>query len=325
MGRILVSASHYDTLCREAWRILEENGHEVIFDAARSFPAYSLKELKEILKDIDAAIIGLDEYTKEVFEHAPRLKAVAKFGVGVDNIDIEAAARHGVKVLNAPGRNANAVAELTVGFMIDLIRRIGPLHRMTSQGQWPRYMGTEIQSKKIGLLGFGAIAKLVAEKLQGFHTKVYAYDIYPDYQYAEKLGVTMTSLNEIIENCDIISLHIPLSKETYHMFNDELIERMKTGSYLINAARGALVDLEALARGLKSGKIAGAALDAFEKEPVSKEEPVLSCENLIVTPHTGGETYESYRDISICTAEDIVRVLNGQKPVYWVNRSLFLE
>lgn len=267
----------------------------------------------------------MDEYTEEVFEHAPRLKAVAKFGVGVDNIDGDAAARHGVKVLNAPGRNANAVAELTVGFMIDLIRRIVPLHQMTSQGQWPRYMGNEIRGKKIGLLGFGAIARLVAEKLGCFHADIYAYDLYPDYARAEELGVTMTSLDEIVENCDIISIHIPPSKETYHMFNDGLLSRMKDGAYLINAARGSLVDMGALAKNLKSGKIAGAALDAFETEPLDKGDPILSCENLIVTPHTGGETYEAYRDISICTAEDIVRVLDGKEPVYWVNKNKMKE
>lgn len=325
MGKILVSASHYDTLCTEAKSLLERHGHTVVFDPTRSFPAYSAEELKSALQDIDAAVIGLDEYTEEVFRHAPKLKAVAKFGVGVDNIDGKAAARHGVKVLNAPGMNANAVAELTVSFMIDLLRQVVVLHKQVIQGQWPRFMGSELRGKKIGLLGFGAIAQLVAEKLSCFRAEVYAYDLYPNYQRAQELKVKMVGLDEIIENCDIISIHIPPSKESYHMFDNKLIGRMKDGAYLINAARGALVDLQALAQNLKNGKLSGAALDAFETEPLEADNPLADCVNLIVTPHTGGETYEAYRDISICTAKDIIRVLDGEEPLNWVNKKDMVE
>ena len=135
MGKILVSASHFDSLCKEAWELLEQNGHEVIFDPDRAFPAYSFEELKDILGDIDAAIIGMDEYNEAVFEIAPKLKAVAKFGVGVDNIDLASAKRHGVKALNAPGQNSNAVAEMTMGFIIDLLRGILPLHNELAKGK----------------------------------------------------------------------------------------------------------------------------------------------------------------------------------------------
>ena len=325
MGKVLVSASHYDTLCREAWKLLEEHGHQVIYDPSRSFPAYSQEELKIVLRDVDAAVVGLEQYTEEVFAHAPKLKAVAKFGVGTDNIDCQAAARHGVKVLNAPGMNANGVAELTLGLMIDLFRGIVPLHNKILKGEWPRYMGREIKGKRIGLLGFGAIGQLVAEKLRGFSAEVYAYDLYPNEERARELGVTMAGLEEIIETCDAVSIHIPPSKESYHMFDGKLLDRMKDGAYLINAARGALVDLEALAEKLKTGKLSGAALDAFEVEPLDEKAPILSCENVLVTPHTGGETYEAYRDISLCTAKDIIRVLNQEEPVHWVNKSFWEE
>lgn len=320
MGKVLVSASHFDTLCKEAMELLKENGHEVIYDPSRKFPAYSFEELKEIIGDIDAALIGMDVYNEEVFQMAPKLKAVAKFGVGVDNIDGEAAKRHGVKVLNAPGQNSNAVAELTVGFMLDVLRYVIPLHKKMEEGLWPRYLGSEIKGKTVGLLGFGAIARLVAQKLRAFDVNLLAYDLYPNEEAAEELGVKMTTMEEVITASDIVSLHIPATKETYHMFNDETFQKMKEGSYIINAARGALIDLDALSRNLMSGHIAGAALDAFEVEPLPKTAPILQCENIVLTPHTGAETREAYRNVSLCTCRDIVAVLKGEDPIHWVNK-----
>lgn len=320
MGKILVSASHFDTLCNDAMELLKANGHEVIYDASRKFPAYSFEELQEIIGDIDAALIGMDNYTEDVFKIAPKLKAVAKFGVGVDNIDCKAAKAYGVKVLNAPGQNSNAVAELTVGFMLDVLRRVLPLHKKMEEGEWPRYMGEEIKGKTVGLLGFGAIARMVVEKLRGFDVRVLAYDLYPDNREAERLGVTMTSMDEVICSSDIVSIHIPATKDTYHLFDEEMFKKMKKGSYIINAARGALIDLEVLSSNLNSGHIAGAALDAFEIEPLPKTASILQCENIVLTPHTGAETKEAYRNVSLCTCRDIIAVLKGEDPIHWVNR-----
>lgn len=319
MGKILVSASHFDTLCQEAKELFAAHGHEVIFDPSRSFPAYSFTELKEIIGDIDAALIGMDVYNEEVFKIAPKLKAVAKFGVGVDNIDGEAAKKYGVKVLNAPGQNSNAVAELTVAFMINILRGLVPLHKEMERGQWPRFMGNEVKGRTIGLLGFGAISRLVAKKLSAFECKVIAYDLYPNTEAAKEYGVEMVTADEVIENSDIVSIHIPATKDTYHMFNDDTFARMKKGSYLINAARGALVDLEALSRALTTGHLAGAALDAFEEEPLPLDSPILQCKNIVLTPHTGAETKESYRNVSLCTAKDIIAVLDGKEPVHCTN------
>ena len=188
MGKILVSASHFDTLCKDAWELLEKNGHEVIYDKTRSFPAYSFEELKDIIGDIDAAIIGMDKYTEEVFEIAPKLKAVAKFGVGVDNIDLVAAKKHGVKALNAPGQNSNAVAELTVCYILDMLRKVIPIHEELKEGNWPRWIGSELRGKTVGLVGFGAIARLVAKKLQGFDVQIKAYDLYMNQKLALKIS-----------------------------------------------------------------------------------------------------------------------------------------
>lgn len=319
MGKILVSASHFDTLCRDAWDLLEQNGHEVIFDRTRSFPAYSYEELKDIIGDIDAAIIGMDKYDEEVFKIAPKLKAVAKFGVGVDNIDLKAAAKYGVKALNAPGQNSNAVAELTVGFIIDMLRQVIPIHKELEKGNWPRWIGNELIGRTVGLVGFGAIARLVAKKLSGFDVKIKAFDIYMNEKLAEELGVEATTLDDIIENSDVISLHIPATAENHHMFNAQTFARMKKGAYLVNAARGGLVDLDALTDSLREGRIAGAALDAFEVEPLPAGAEIFNY-NVICTPHIGAESYEAYRNVSLCVSKDIIEVLAGREPAHWVNR-----
>ena len=319
MGRVLVSASHFDTLCKDAWELLEANGHEVVYDKTRSFPAYSYDELKGIIGDIDAAIIGMDVYNEEVFKIAGKLKAVAKFGVGVDNIDLKAATKYGVKALNAPGQNSNAVAELTVGYIVDLIRRVIPIHKELEKGKWPRWMGEEMKGKTIGLLGFGAIARLVAKKLSSFEVKIKAYDLFMNQELAKELDVEPCGLDELITTCDVVSLHIPVTSDTYHLFNQETFSRMKKGSYLINAARGGLVDLDALTQALKEGQLAGAALDAFEVEPLSAGAEIFNY-NVICTPHIGAETFEAYRNVSLCVVNDIIAILAGKEPVYWVNR-----
>ena len=319
MGRILVSASHFDTLCRDAWELLEANGHEVVYDKSRSFPAYSYEELKGIIGDIDAAIIGMDQYDENVFKIAGKLKAVAKFGVGVDNIDLKAATKYGVKALNAPGQNSNAVAELTVGLIVDMLRQIIPIHKELEKGNWPRWIGEEVTGKTIGLLGFGAIARLVVKKLSGFDVRIKANDLFMTPELAAQYGVEACGLDELIETCDVVSLHIPVTDDTYHLFNRETFTRMKKGAYLVNAARGGLVDLDALTEALRDKHLAGAALDAFEVEPLPTGAEIFRY-NVICLPHIGAETKEAYRNVSLCVAKDIVAVLAGKEPVCWVNR-----
>ena len=323
MKKVIVSASHYDTLCREAWDLIEKNGYEIIYDPNKSFPAYTTEELEQnsVREEIVAALIGMDDFRDErKYQALPNLKAVAKFGVGVDNIDLELAKKYGVKALNAPGQNSNAVAELTIAFMLDLLRSVIPLHKEMENGAWPRYMGNEIKGKTVGLLGFGAISVLVAEKLRCFGVTVIAFDLYPNWEMADKLGVKMVSQEEVITNSDIVSIHIPATPETNHLFNKETLYKMKKGAYLVNPARGALVDLDALANAILGGQIAGAALDAFEVEPLPKDAKILKCKNIILTPHTGAETEESYYNVSMTTAKDIIKVLNGEEPKFWVNK-----
>jgi len=319
MGKILVTSSHFETLCQDAKRLMTEANHEVMVYKGE-LPYMSFEEIAKVIGDIDGAIIGLDDWTDEVFEIAKKLKVIAKFGVGTDNIDKESAKRHGIKVINAPGCNSNAVAELTVGFIIGMLRNIAGLDKALHEGSWPRFMGTEMEGHTVGLMGFGAISKLVAKKLQGFDVRVLAYDLFPDQVTAAKYGVSLVSSDELIEQSDIVSIHIPSTAETFHMFNDEMFARMKKGAYLINAARGLIVDTQALLRALDSGKIAGAALDTYEYEPLKKDDPLLTGGKVICTPHTGSETKEAYYKVSMCVARGVLDVLAGRDPKFWVNR-----
>lgn len=318
MGKILVSASYFDTLCGEAWRFLEDNGHEVIYDSSRSFPAYSYEELCRILPEIDAAIIGMDKYTDAVFQRAPRLKVVSKFGVGVDNIDIESAKRHGVLVTNAPGQNSDAVAELVLALILALTREVIPMNAAMRHGVWDRRLCSGISGKTVGLLGFGAVGRHLAKKLMSMDVKVKAFDLYPNKVAAAELGVEMTTQEDVIESSDIVSLHIPSTRESYHMFGASLIAKMKQGAYLINTARGDLVDTDALADALNTGWLAGAALDVHETEPLPADLPITKCANVILTPHVGSETAQAYRNVSMVVAADVVAALNGEMPKYLV-------
>ena len=324
MGNILITASHYLELCAEAKMLLESRGHKLIMNES-DMPYYTFHQLTEVVGDVDAAVIGLDEWTEDVFRLAPRLKVIAKFGVGTDNIDCDAAKRYGIKVINAAGQNSNAVAELTVGYMIQLLRNIVPLHEKMKEGHWERYTGREVKGKTVGLLGFGTIAKLVAKKLSGFDIKMIACDLCPDENYAERFRVQLTDMEDVIKDSDILSIHLPATDATWHLMDKAMFSKMKQGSYLINTARGAVVDTEALTEALESGHLSGAALDAFETEPLPMDSPLLARGNVICTPHTGAETYEAYRNVSLCTAQGVIDVLEGREPLHWVNRQEVLH
>jgi len=318
MGKILITATHYETLCQEAKQMLEGKGHELIINRTEK-PFYTFEQLKEVMGEVDGAIIGLDDWTEEVFRISPKLRVVAKFGVGTDNIDKAAAKKYGIKVINAPGQNSNAVAELAVGLMVGVLRGILVQNKKLESGVWTRYMGNELEGKTIGLVGFGEIARRVAGKLAAFDVKILAYDLYPNKKAAEELGVKLTGLDEVLFESDIVSLHIPATEESRHVINARSIAKMKKGVFLINTARGALVDTDSLVAALKSGQVAGAALDAFEQEPLPENAGILRAGNVICLPHTGAETYEAYRKVSLCTAQGVIDVLDGKDPVHWLN------
>lgn len=310
--KVLVTATNYSKYCQAGKRILEEAGCEIV-ENPHGRP-YTFDELKEIVGDIDGAVVGVDTWNEAVFQLAPRLKALARFGVGVDNIDLEAAKRHGIVVSNSPGINSSAVAEQAAALILSAVRRIPEMNSAVRKGQWPRPMFHELKSRTVGFLGFGAIAKKTAECLAGFHPRMIAYDKFPDMEAAAKLGVEMVSQKEVLTRSDIISIHLPATPETKHLIRRETIEQMKDGVYLINTARGSIVNEADAAEALERGKLAGLATDVFETEPVDLTGPLFRLPNYIATPHVSAETYENCQQTSVVTAEALTAVFKGEEP-----------
>lgn len=310
--KVLVTATNYSKLCADAKELLESHGCEIIEN--RFGRPLTFEELKEVVGSVDGVIAGVDTWNEAVFKLAPRLQGIARFGVGVDNIDLGAARKYGIQVTNVPRGNANAVAELAIGLMISVRRHIPALDRSTKNGGWERFVGSELAGGTIGLLGFGNIAQLTAKKLKGFDVEIIAYDKYPDTAKASEYGVTMTTFEHVLAHSDIVSMHLPSLKETHYIMNDKAFARMKPSAIFINTARGAVVDEQALSRALSSGVIAGAAIDVYESEPVTPGHPILQIGNLITTPHTAAETFETYTRVSMITAQALLDIFEGREP-----------
>lgn len=310
--KVLVTATNYSALCAAGKQLLESKGCEIIenpFGRPMTFD-----ELKEYAPQTDAVVVGVDTWNEAVFKMAPNLKVLARFGVGVDNIDIEKARELGIKVCNAAGKNANAVAELTVGLIISAMRNIHTLHQTTRQGRWDRFVGEELVGRKVGLLGFGNIAQKVAKKLSGFDVELIAYDKYPNLEAARQLNVSMVGWEDVLGQADVVCMLLPNLPETRQFMNDKTFAMMKDKAYFINTARGALVDEKALKSALESGKLAAAAIDVYEREPTSADNPLFQVGNVLTTPHTAAETYETYHEIGLFTAQAILDVFAGKTP-----------
>lgn len=254
---------------------------------------YQPKDLLEAIQDAEGLVVrSKTKVTKEVIDAAPKLKVVARAGVGLDNVDIDACKERGIKIINTPAAPRNAVAELVIGMSICLLRGIYRGHTEMKKGNWLKkeLLGNEIQGKTLGIIGFGGIGKAVADKAKVLGMKVLAHDLRPvEPEYAK--FVRQVGLDTLLIESDIVSLHTVLVPETKGMINQEAIRKMKKGSFLINTARGGLIDEEALYEALKSGKLAGAALDVFSEEPYSGK--LLELENILFTPHIGGNTKEA--------------------------------
>lgn len=275
---------------------------------------YTFDELKEIVEDIDGVVVGVDDWNEDVFKLAPKLKGMARFGVGVDNIDLNAAKEHGIIVCNSPGINSSAVAEQAVALLLSLIRNIPEMNSAVRKGEWPRPMFHELKSRTIGFLGFGAIARNVAQRLAGFGPEMIAYDKYPNQEAADKLGVRLVSQEEVLKESDIISIHLPATDETKHLINKETIQQMKDGVYIVNTARGSIVNEADMAGALESGKAAGFGTDVFEHEPIDLSGPLFKYDNYIATPHVSAETFENCETTSVVTARALLAVFEGKEP-----------
>lgn len=276
------------------------------------------EELKVLLKDCDGYIAGVDKIDAEALSDCPKLKVISRYGVGVDGVDLKAAAEKGIKVTNTPGANSEAVGELAFAMILALARKIPYLNTETRKGEWIRSTGMELSGKTIAILGLGAIGKVVARCAAGFNMNVIAYDPFINLAYCEEHQITSVSLDEAYEQADIISLHLPLLPDTKHMISDAAFAKMKQGVLVINASRGGIIDEAAAYTALKTGKLAGLGLDAFETEP-PKDSVLFEFPNVIATPHTGAHTKEATDTMAKMSIDNLIAVLNGEECPFIVN------
>jgi D-3-phosphoglycerate dehydrogenase len=264
----------------------------------------------------DASAVLVRSATKvdaEALAAAPALKVVARAGVGLDNVDIKAATTAGVMVVNAPTSNIISAAELTVGHILSLARHIPAAHASLSQGQWKRssFTGTELFEKTVGIIGLGRIGALIAARLNAFDMRVIAYDPYVTSARAQQLGVQLVTLDELVEQSDFITIHMPKTPETTGMIGAEQLKRMKPTAYVVNVARGGLIDEDALFEALTAGQIAGAGLDVFNAEP-PVDKKLLDLPNVVVTPHLGASTEEAQEKAGVSVARSVRLALGGE-------------
>lgn len=283
-------------------------------------------ELSEIIVDYNAIIIrSSTRITEKILSNAKNLKIIARAGVGVDNINVEAATKYGVVVVNSPEGNIISAAEHTFGLIISLLRNIPQSDRSVRNLEWKRnkFTGHELYRKTIGIIGLGKVGSNVAKYSKAFGMKVIGFDPYISFDRAKEMGISLMSLDDVFKEADVITVHVPKTKETYHLVNKERISLMKKGSYIVNAARGGVVDETAVADALKSGHLAGLASDVFEVEPVTNENHYVSIENTVLTPHIGAATKEAQVNVILDVVEQVIAFFEGRVPHGAVNLPAF--
>ncbi len=293
---------------------LKDKGYDVFIGDGKT----DVETMKKAVRGADALLIRTAPYTREILECAENLKVVGRQGVGLDNVDLDYCREKGIWVTIAPQANSNAVAEHTIGMIAASAHHIVYMDKMTREGNWEvrnLRKGRDISGKTLGLIGLGRIGKMVAEKAAlGLGMNVIGYDQYlTDDQYPSII-IPAENIDEILKKADYLSLHIPATKETKNMVDKEFLSKMKNTAVLINCARGEIVDEEALYDALKNGVIAGAACDVLKDEPPKLENPLLTLDNIIFTPHNATLTYETMDAMGLHAAMGIDDVLNGRKP-----------
>lgn len=300
-----------DVLAHEGVEILEAAGIEV--DVKTGLPP---EEQMKIIADYDAMIVrSATKVTPEMAAAASRMKAIARAGTGVDNINLDACAENGIVVMNTPGQNSNAAAELTIGLMLALSRNIPQGTSSLKDSQWikKQLQGREVGGKTLGVIGIGSIGAIVAQLAIGLRMKVLAFDPFATPADAQNIGAEyLTDLDELLGRSDYLTLHIPKNDQTAMLINAQRIAKMKDGAFLVCAARGGIVDEDALYQALESGKLAGAALDVFATEPPGSC-PLMGSNNFICTPHLGASTAEAQVNVAVAAGEQIRDYLNGEE------------
>ncbi len=306
--RVLVTSNLFDD---EAAAILKAADCEVVVD--RYTPARTEDQLIDVLQGVHGVIASVDPFTPAVLAEAKDLKVIARSGVGYDAVDVPAATRHGIAVCIARGSNHNAVADYAFALLMACARKVVQNDAEMRKGGFRRFPGPDVWGKTLGIVGLGLIGKGLAQRARGFSMTVLASDIAFDHDFAARHQVRYTSLDELLESSDFVTLHCNLTEKTRGLMNEFAFKRMKPSAYLINTCRGPVVDEPALIRALQEGEIAGAGLDVFEREPPG-DTPLLKMENVVLAAHVAGVSDESIVAMGRMSAENVVDVLQGKAP-----------
>jgi phosphoglycerate dehydrogenase-like enzyme len=314
MPKVLVTS-------REAARF--EHRYRDVLDAAGLSLAYlppgpanqpTEAELYESLPGVEALIAGSDLYSAHFFDRFPNVRVVARVGVGYDSIDVAAATARGVAVTIAPNTNQGSVAEHTFALLLGLTRHLAARHSGVRRGEWPLLMSQPLRGRTLGLAGLGRIGKAVALRAAAFEMKLLAYDPFPDREYCARNGIALVAFDSLLAQADFLSLHLPLTPETSHLINRDSLMRMKPGAVLLNTSRGGLVCEADLVEALRTGRLAGAGLDVFEREPPAADNPLLGLPNVLLTPHAAGVDNQSLGDMAHSAAEAVAALRRGEWP-----------
>ncbi len=314
--RVLVT-THFMRPEDEVDRKLQDAGLDTVFNLWRGGRTES--EMIDLLADIDGAIVSIDPFTPRVLAAAPRLKVIARTGVGYDSIDVPSATARGVAVCTTPGANHRAVAEYTMALMLQCSRKMAESLAEVPRGSWTRHPGRDLAGDTLGIVGLGTIGKEVARRARAFDMRLLAYDVVRDEEFAARHDLTYVSLEELLGRSDYVSLHIYLDESTKHLINTKRLAMMKPTAYLINTARGGIVDTQALYQALSERRIAGAALDVFEQEPLEAGNFLRDLDNAYLSPHQAAVTEQANRASGLMAAENVIQVLCGGRPPHVVN------
>lgn len=312
MKTVIVATRTFGKYSEEPVKLLEKNGFTLLR------PEY-LDE--NILKRADAIILGTGKLSGEMIRHSS-IKIIARHGVGVDNVDLKTATELGIPVTITPNANTVSVAELTIALILALSRRLIDSYREISEKKFSPVTGIEIFGKTLGIIGFGAIGRETSKRAICLGMKVLACDPYVEKNIIERHSVEAVGLETLLKNSDFVSLHVPLTQSTKHMIGKEQLKMMKKSAFLINTSRGGIVDERALVEALKEGYISGAALDAFEQEPLPEDSILYDCPNLVLTPHAGAHTYEAIYKMNMMSAQAVVDFFDGKIPLHVANEKV---
>jgi phosphoglycerate dehydrogenase-like enzyme len=316
--KVLVASFYNRLSVKPALDRLSEAADLVLCEEGRTLRE---EELLARLEGIDAVIAAEERYTARIFDRAPRLALIARDGVGLDSIDIAEATRRGVLVTNAPVVH-ESVADLAMGLILAVVRKIPVGNAGMRSGRWVErdlYLSRDVNGLCLGLVGFGAIGRAVARRAAGFDMRVLAHDPAPDRRIAESLGVALVSLDVLLSEADVVSLHVPLTGKTRDLIDPGALGRMKKGAFLINTSRGEIVDEAALYQALKAGRLGGAGLDVLSIEPPPAAHPLFELENVVLTPHVGSDTTGTFLKVYEAAVSDIRLFLSGKRPRHLVN------